>query len=87
MIISVFTAESDFTLASDTVTISANSITSSVNVMATTDDIKECDESFQISVSPTSSSASFGVTLRDDTATINIQDRTAGWLKGKVFVD
>ena len=62
---------------------SAGSLEATVQIDGISDSIKECDESFRISASLTSSSTNLGVTLGDDIATVTVVDKTEGYFRLK----
>ena len=73
------TVGGDFQLINSTAVFRAGSVEATVLVSGTVDSIKECEESFQISASLTSSSTNLGVTIGNGTADVVVQDETEGW--------
>ena len=65
---------------------SAGSLEATVQIDGISDSIKECDESFRISASLTTSSTNLGVTLGDDIATVTVVDKTEGYFRLKSLV-
>ena len=66
----------EITIDNSTAVFRAGSVEATVLVSGTVDSIKECEESFQISASLTSSSTNLGVTIGNGIADVTVQDKT-----------
>ena len=75
----VCTIVGDFQVINSTAVFRAGSVEATVLVSGTVDSIKECEESFQILASLTSSSTNLCFTIGNGTADVVVQDETEGW--------